>query len=463
MAAAADVTALIDIASSPDTSPTTPTPAADAADVVDQPTDGATPAAEDTEAGADTPETTPAADADGATPDDKVDARTNPDAIRKALKALRDSSPENAPIARRLNDIVGREGAYRAVFPKVADAKQAKFLLDSIGGGDGLTQLQSTIRSVNETDALLYAGDARVLDSILDDMKAAGKQDAFGKLASPFLDKLADIDPKSYAAALRPHFFESLTKSGLPDMLSAFSEALGATGADGKPAPNVELIKSLVAEMQRWYNAEKTAVEGSRKSAPDPDRQAFEKERSEFQSERQKAFEAEVNGEWNRANNQSLGEALKPYLKLPFAKNWTTATKVSVAREITTALLDELSTDKSYQSQMDAFWSDAKPDKSRILQFHKGKLDLVAQRIVRDVLNARYPGFSSVKGAPAAAAKPGAKPAVAATSAGVKPIFQSTQPKPDTVDWDRTPDTLYATGRFYDRKGVLRTWNAKYK
>jgi hypothetical protein len=156
---------------------------------------------------------------------------------------------------------------------------------------------------------------------------------------------------------------------------------------------------------------------------------------------------------------------LKPYLKLPFAKNWTDATKASVGREIIQTLLSELTADKTYQSQMDAFWSESKPDKAKIINYHKGKLDLIAKRIVRDVLDARYPGFASVKGAPPAAKRPGqpaAQPS-AATSGPAKPIYQTTMPKPDLVDWDRTTDNLFATGRFFDKKGTYRTWSAKYK
>jgi hypothetical protein len=389
-----------------------------------------------------------------------VDARTNPDAIRKVLKELRDSSPEKAPIARRLNDIVGHEQAYRAVFPKVADAKNAKFLLESIGGGEGLSALQQTIKSVNETDALLYAGDGKVLNTLYDDMKAAGHPEALGKLAGPYLELLRERDDKAYFAALRPHFFQGIVDSGLPDVLGGLEEALAAQ-ADGKPAPNVELMKALVGEMRRWYNGLDHSVKTNAKSALDPDRQALAKERQEFQTEKQKAFHTEVNTDWNRANNKALGAALAPYLKMQFTKNWTDATRHSVAREITSTLLSELGGDKAYQAQMDAFWSDPKPDKGKIVAFHQSKLDLVAKRIVADVLNARYPGFTGIK----APAPNGGKPPVAQGAAQTgKPVFQTMKPKHDDVDWDRDPNQfLYITGRFYDKRGNFKTWNPKYK
>ena len=464
--AAADVSGLIEAASSPDLSPSSTTA------VVDTPIDetpiDSTPSDDTT---AETPaegDASPTASPGATEPDSKVDARTNPDAIRKALKSWRDSMPENDPgrqIPRQLNDIVGREKAFRDVFPKVSDAKQAKFLLDSIGGGDGLTSLQATIKSVNETDSLLHAGDGRVVKNIYEDMKAAGKGESFGKLASPFLEQLQEVDPKAYASTLRPHLVQHLVAANLPGVLEGLSAALSAVGADNKPAPNIDALKHLVGEITRWFGEEKKAVDGMKKTSLDPDRQAFEKRVSDFESGQKKAFETEVHGDWNKLNNQSLGEALRPYLKLPFAKNWTDATKTSVAREITQTLLGELASDKSYQSQMDAYWSDAKPEKSKIINFHKGKLDLVAKRIVKDVLDARYPGFASVKGAPVAAKPNGAARPHATPAAGspAKPIFQSTMPKPTEVNWDKTSDTLFATGRFFDQKGILRTWNQRYK
>lgn len=449
--AAADVSSLIEVASSPGPEPTP------VESTVDETT-------LDTPEGESSPEAAEGGEGTDKTPaegEQRVDARTNPDAIRKALKTLRDSSPENAPIARRLNDIVGRYDAMTKIFPKVADAKQAKFLLDSIGGGEGLSTLQNTIRSVNETDALLYAGDGKVLKTVIEDMKAAGHPEAFGKLAAPFLENLREHDEKAYYSALRPHFFQGVVDSGLPDVLDGLEAALGAQ-VDGKPSPNLETVKALVSEMRKWFSGLDKSVKSTKNPELDSERQSLAKERSDFQSEKHKAFQGEVNGEWNRANNQVLGEALKPYLKLPFAKNWTDATKVSVAREITSTLLSELTADKAYQSQMDALWSEAKPDKARILAYHKSKLDLIGKRIVQDVLDARYPGFSSVKGAPA---KPtaGTKQVAAAQPSG-KPIFQTSKPKHDDVDWDRDPNQLlYITGRFYDKRGAFRTWSPRYK
>src|SRR5436190_1368736 len=82
-----------------------------------------------------------------------------------------------------------------------------------------------------------------------------------------------------------------------------------------------------------------------------------------------------------------------------------------------------LTADKTYQSQMDAFFGAKAPDKSRISQFHNSKVDTMAQRIVKQTIENRYPDYAKRA---AVAAKPGApvapKPGAEQPVAG-KPEF----------------------------------------
>jgi hypothetical protein len=442
--AVADVSSLIDIASEPASTVVeeTPVETAETVETTETPVEG---------------ETKAEASPEGEKP---VDARTNPDAVRKALREFRDSKPENAPIARHLNNVVGRYEAYRQVFPKVADAQNAKVMLDAIGGTEGISGLQETIKSVNETDSLLYAGDARVLDTIIEDMRRENKLDAFGKLASPFLDKLQQIDGKAYESAIRPHFFQALVGAEFPETVQFLMEALSGE------KPNLEAAMKTLKSMDGWFNKLRNSIETADKSKLDPDRQKFEQERTQFQTERQKAFQSEVNTDWNRENNRVLGEALRPYLKLPFAKNWTDGTKQSVAREITSTLLEELTADKTYQSQMDALWSEARPDKSKIINFHKSKVAIIGPRIVKQVLENRYPGFQRSAGP--MKPKPVAAAAAATTTTGTqrtgnRPSYVTSKPPLDQMDMDKDPDRMHLiNGRAYLKgSGKFVSWNPK--
>lgn len=449
--ATADVSSLIDIASANDSTPVEETPV-ETTETVETTEATETPIEGETETKV-TPEG-----------DKAVDARTNPDAIRKALKAFRDSAPENAPVARELNNGYGRYLAYKNVFPKVADAQNAKAVLEAVGGNDGIAELQGIVKAVNETDTRLYSGDLRqqgqALDDLIEDFRKENKLDAFGKLASPFLDKLQKVDAPAYERAVRPHFYQGLVGAEFPETVQFLMESLSGE------KPNLEAAMKTLKSMEGWFNKLRNSVETEDKSKLDPDRQAFEKERTEFQTTKQKEFEKTVNSDWNRENNRALGEALRPYLKLPFAKNWTDGTKQSVAREITTVLLDELSADKTYQSQMDALWSEKNPDKTKIINYHKSKVSIIGPRIVKQVLENRYPGFQKS----AVAMKPKAAAATTTTSAtqqrpGTRPTFVSTKPPLDQLDMDKDPDRMHLVmGRGYLKgKGTFVSWNPKDK
>jgi len=439
--AAADVSAMLDIAGSAPQSDPTPT----------ETPDFGTEETTETESQVEGAEETQQSDQS----EKKIDARTNPAAIRTALKAFRDSAPENAPVARELNNAYGRYSAYKQEFPTVAAARDARALLDAVGGNEGLTTLQATVRSVNETDALLYAGDGKVLDSLYDDMKSAGKQAAFSKLASPFLDKLRQVDEDGYFEVLRPHFFQGLVDVGLPTVIQSLNKILSGE------KPDLEAAKTLLGEVNGWFDNLKKSVDGKDKSKLDPERQAFEQERTEFQTAKQKEFQTGVANACDSANNRELGTELKKYLSSPFFKNLSQEGKVDLGSGIKAQLFAELKADKAYQDQMDALFSVPNPDKAKIEQYHQSKVRQIASRIVKSVVERRYPNYQS-KGA---VAKPPVKAAaVSTTQQPAKPKFLTSRPSIDQLDMTKDPDMLLKfSGRGYMKNGTFVTWNPKYR
>lgn len=391
--------------------------------------------------------------------DDKpVDARTNPAAVRNALKKLRDMGPEYAPIARQLNDAFGRHNAYKAAFPKVADAQNARALLDAVGGNEGFAALQEQVKAITATDEKLYSGSPEVLKDIYEDMKAAGKQDAFGKLAGPFLEQLRSVDEGAYFNAMKPHFYQGLRDVGLQNVFASLSEAL--TGEQ----PNINGAKSILSNLNTWFEDLKTSVDSSSKQTLDPERQAFEAERQKFATERQAEFNNGVATDCDKHNNDSLLGALKQYTKLPAFKGWSKDSWVDLGQGLKQQLLSELTQDKTYQAQMDAFFSQKSPDKGKIVAFHQQKVDSMSARIVKQLLERRYPGYNKV-GAKAAPKPGGAKPAVNATDAQTGKVqfnYQKSKPDWESIDWSADPQkTAYITGRAKLKNGQFISWNAK--
>lgn len=332
------------------------------------------------------------ANAEGAVEEELPGTEKTPQEVRKALKAFKDADPKNAAMVKQLHGAFERHEAYKQTFPTVDDARAAKEFIDTVGGYEGYETLQNTLKQVEESDQLLYAGDGKLLDNIYDDMKSEGKQDAFGKLASPFLDKLKDVDPKAYYNTLTPHYVASLEKSNLPGVIAALTHAL-ETGDE----KSIGEAKAIVADMGAWFKDLKGEV-AKAKQGPTPeqlalkaDREKFEKEQQDFTTKQTKEFQTTVARENETASNTKLGAELSPILKSAYFKAFKQENLRPLANQIQLNLRDELTKDKAYQIQMKALWAAKSPDKAKIVQFHKTKVDAIAGRIVRDTVDKMYP------------------------------------------------------------------------
>lgn len=391
-----------------------------------------------------------------------------PQEIRKALKAFRDADPKNAAAVKQLHGAFERHEAYKQEFPTVESAREAKAFIELVGGPEGYETLQNIVTSVNESDELLYAADPKIFDNVYEDMKEQGKQDSFGKLASPFLDKLKDVDKKAYYQTLTPHYVASLEASNLPQVLGALSVALekGDAGA-------IAEAKALVADMGGWFNSLKNSVEKAKSQAVDPERQKFEaeklaftKQQEEYKTTQTKAFQQTVGKESESISNNLLGSNLKSVLKTPYFKAFKADNLKPLASQLQYNLRTELENDKAYQTQMKALWGAKNPDKSKILQVHKIKVESIADRIVRDTVQKMYPDHTkggSAAGRIAAVAQKkevAVKNDAAAASTGAA---QYVAVKPKNINREMDPKGLLEiTGKGYIPNGKggwrLVTW-----
>ena len=336
-------------------------------------------------------------------------------AIRAALKAFREASPENAQAVKMLNDGYSRYEAYKEVIPTVEEARTLRATIDSMGGVEGIASLQSIVNNIEETDAMLEAGNPEILNRIMEDAP-----EGFAKLAGPYLTKLAKANPEAFQAAIQPHFVRGLIDANFPRVVAYLSSKLG-----DKPE-----LKSIVDDMANWFAEQKSAAEKLNSSSLDPERQKFAKERESFQAEQRKAFEGGISTEMNGHINTELGTRLKPYVAS--LNTLTPAMRLSVAQACMSELAKALSTDKGYQQQVKAMMDARKPDKSRILSVNKAKVTSLADAVVAKVAK----DFGLKTGA---AAKPGAKQGVkveAKGPTGTNLIQLTKAPADADIDWD---------------------------
>jgi hypothetical protein len=365
--------------------------------------------------------------------------KATPDNVRKTLKSLRDSDPKNAQVVKELHGAYERFNAYKAEFPTVAAAKEAKAFIDTIGGVEGYQKTQEQMDAVSATDELLYNGDPKLWDNVIEDLKTSGHPEALGKLAPSFLSKLKEVDSKAYYESFTPHFLEGLKEVKMDKFLTKFEAAIGTKNDKGEVVPDVKTITELVGSLREWLKD----MEASAKPVVDqdtPERKKFLEEKTQFEAEKktaaetkQKAYEEGVATDCEKSNNNLLGKALGPFLKMPFFKGFPRETLVDLGNGIKDRLYTSLKADKVYQTQMNAFWKSKSQDKDKIVAYHNQKVQAMADDIVRKTVQARYPNYAK-GGSAAGKAAAAADKKVTATKAAVqsvtsgKPIYVASRP-----------------------------------
>ena len=391
-----------------------------------------------------------------------------PQEIRQALKNLRDADPKNASAVKTLHSSYERWNAAKQIFPKgVNEMKEAKAFMDTVGGHEGYEKLQEQVSAIDASDELLYAGSPDLIKNVVEDLKGQGKLDALGRMAPAFFDALKANDPKGYDAAFAPHFLAGIQQVQIPEVIDFIIASL----AKGTPEGLSEANK-YAEGAANWYRGLQSQAEKSKAEAVNPerlkldeDRKAFAKQQEEFKTGQTKQFQDSVASANEKVNNKVLGNDLKEYLRKPFFKEYSRENLIPLGNAIKNELYATLSADKPYQGQMKAMWGVKNPDRAKIEEHHKTKLESIAADTVRTVVQRMYPGYA--KGGEAAGRVAAAEVKKAATAkvdaqavATGKPIYIVQKPTWESIDWSRDPKQyLYISGKAYLKgSNKLVTW-----
>jgi hypothetical protein len=359
-----------------------------------------------------------------------------PAEVRSALKSLRDSDPKNAAAVKALHGSYERwEAAKELLGPGAAGGVNGlKTYLAEIGvktipdARAVLARTQEMLDTVKGTDELLYAADKKLWENVYEDLKSQNKADQYGKNIENALDHLKSVDETGYYAATKPHVVSGLVQAGLPTAINSIWKAL----ADG----NTEAAKGVLSKMAEWYNNLRDEVSESGKAKSETEK--LNAAKASWESDKQKAerttVETNVATDCEKKNNTTLGKYLGGFLKMPFFKGFERPTLVDLGNGIKDHLYATLKADKSYQKQMDTLWKAKTLDRAAMIQVHEAKLQEIGERVVREVVQNRYPGYA--KGGSAAgkaAAQVEKKTATAKAGAQSvalgKPIYVASRPE----------------------------------
>ena len=126
---------------------------------------------------------------------------------------------------------------------------------------------------------------------------------------------------------------------------------------------------------------------------------------------------------------------------MPFFQGFGRENLMPLGNTIKATLYETLKSDNAYQAQMKSLWAAKTPDRAKIEEYHKARVESIAADIVRNTVQKMYPGYA--KGGAAAgriAAKVAkttatAKVEATATAAG-KPIYVAQKPGRDALDME---------------------------
>lgn len=407
--------------------------------------------------------------------DDKAIKDATPQNVRQALKSLKDADAKNAPIVKELHGAYERWTAAKQIFPKgVAEMKAAKELIDLVGGAEGYEQQMEVVAAIRASDEKIYTGDGSIHDDIVEDLKSEGKLDQYPKLVSSGLDKLKTVDQKAFDATIQPHLFNELTEANFPGAISSLVKVL-TLAADAKPEDVLKAVadaKGVIGSMDKWWKG----IEGQQKAVTatkvDPDRQKLEADRQKFQNEQKefatkqtKEFQDTVSKEAGVVDRQLLGKSLTPFMKTAYFKGFTKANWQPLANLIQNDLYETLKSDKTYQAQMKSMWASKSPDKAKILEYRRAKVEGLAGEIVRRSVQNMYPdhakgGAAAGRVAAATAKKAAEDKTNKEQAASGKPVYVAVKPAWEAIDFDKDPKQyLYTAGKAYLKgSGRLVTW-----
>jgi hypothetical protein len=194
---------------------------------------------------------------------DRQDGRKQPDALRKRIAEIRrqaDSITDPAEKqrllddAKELNNRVGKVAAYEQHFATVREARETKALIDSLGGREGLTNLQSVHAKAAEIDKALETGDPSIVGKMWEEAPQG-----MAKLAPVIFARLEQANPQEYAKAVIPHAVKFFDNAGFPE---AFDQMVQLYQG-GKKAE----ADALALRLGRWFSSQRPTGTEAR---PDP-------------------------------------------------------------------------------------------------------------------------------------------------------------------------------------------------
>jgi hypothetical protein len=370
--------------------------------------------------------------------DEKLDGRRGPQNIRNSIKAAAEALPDQAQAFKELGNAYFREQAYKQVFPTVQEATTAKQLIESVGGLDGIAQLQERDQMYTVQDDMLRDGNPEILDDFFKDFPEGA-----AALAPHYLEKLAAANPEAFSNAVVPYVIGMLENAGIGSHLAAILQEQDPVRAKG-----------MVEQLARWYQQQVSGAQQMKTAAPkNPAQNKLKEEQTKIEQERENLFMEGVRTKINSSVAPELQKTIDQYVK-QYRLNDTQ--KTHFQNIVQQRIINELNNDATYKKQVDL----RKASRSRT---HDSVASYISGEFNRRLKDSAFTVAKELYGAPKSGGQQQttgvAKAGQPKTTPTGGPLLVSQRPPDSQLDLSRPgADLLLIKGQAYTKDGRFITW-----
>ena len=358
---------------------------------------------------------------------------TTPSSISKLIREIKESNPQAAPIAKQLQDAYFSDRSWKEVFPSIEEAKVLKASFDSIGGREGLLELQSVSETLSDLDKMLETGDPKLVEDIL-----SKSPEGFSKIVPHALRTLERSDPQTYASILRPLVAGGVINSDVGHYIAGAIDSLKSGDPDmalRRLGPALQWFKALEQEAQRGPELAASPAGG------------FEDKEKGLQEREYKMNSGYVQRDMNSYALSGARNSLRPMLK---TANLNAEAKSDLEDGVLREIGNALMSDKVFQEQIDSLVKRGNLDKA--LSLAKVHIDRVRPEAVKSVYQRRYGSLAPLKptnGTPRRPVPASTQGQARSATPGI--VQMPKMPPMDAIDMRRTDAMMVA-----DHKAILK-------
>lgn len=360
--------------------------------------------------------------------------KPTPQALKQAFDKLAEGDKK---IADHLRGRYFKAQEYERLFPTPKDALLAKETLDTLGGEEGIEQLQQERQEYARELTMFANGDPQLLKDL-----AADSPEGLNKLIPHAMDMLAQSNPELYTDMVLEGFHQILQRSGFPDGLNTL--AAGAFEImdhvqNGRQNEAFNGSRNLYAWLQKFK--EKMGTGRPKVSEPDERMKAVEEKERNLQKTEENNYRQSVNSQLNNeVIKPILNKALAPLMK---GRTLTVQQKQRLETMIYNDITREVQSDKRFQDKRRALGE--RHDTKGLMNLFRPRMEEIIPKVVKSVWSDS--GFGSP-----------ARPAASNGNAAAQ-VMVGKKPNADDIDWTKDRNrNRYMHGEATLKNGKIARW-----